>query len=88
MALADVYDALTSKRVYKPAFEHQKARAIILEGNGTQFDPDVVQAFVNREQDFIAVARQFHDEISALASSARAAPSLNLSTLAPLPLVP
>ena len=64
VALADVYDALTSKRVYKPAFDHQKARTIILEGNGTQFDPDVVQAFINREQEFVAVSRQFHDEIS------------------------
>jgi putative two-component system response regulator len=61
VALADVYDALTSKRVYKPAFDHAKARAIILEGNGTQFDPDVVQAFLNREQEFIDVGAQLRD---------------------------
>jgi len=61
VALADVYDALTSKRVYKPAFEHEKARAIIFEGLGTQFDPDVVRAFLNREQEFIRVAEQFND---------------------------
>ncbi|HEY1598754.1 MAG TPA: HD domain-containing phosphohydrolase [Pirellulales bacterium] len=61
VALADVYDALTSKRVYKPAFDHAKARAIILEGNGTQFDPDVVQAFLLREQEFIEVAAQLRD---------------------------
>jgi len=61
VALADVYDALTSKRVYKPAFDHARARAIILEGRGTQFDPNIVQAFINREQEFLAVERQFHD---------------------------
>jgi putative two-component system response regulator len=64
VALADVYDALTSKRVYKPAFDHQKARGIILAGKGTQFDPDIVQAFINREQDFISVAQQFRDNVA------------------------
>ncbi len=52
VAVADVYDALTSKRIYKSAFSHEKARKIILEGRGTQFDPDVVDAFLAREQDF------------------------------------
>ncbi|HVU89235.1 MAG TPA: HD domain-containing phosphohydrolase [Pirellulales bacterium] len=83
VALADVYDALTSKRVYKPAFDHQKARAIILEGKGTQFDPDVVQAFINREQEFIAVARQFHDD--GPTSATPAAPITGLNSLSPLP---
>jgi putative two-component system response regulator len=55
VALADVYDALTSKRVYKPAYGHATARSIILEGKGTQFDPDVVKAFERRERDFITV---------------------------------
>lgn len=55
-ALADVYDALTSKRVYKSAFSHETARAIILEGQETQFDPDVVRAFLRREEDFVAIA--------------------------------
>ena len=62
MALADVYDALISKRVYKPAFSHEKAREIILEGNGTHFDPDVIAAFLDAEQDFIRIARDFADE--------------------------
>jgi PAS domain S-box-containing protein len=52
VALSDVYDALTSERIYKKAFSHTKARDIILRGQGTQFDPDIVQAFVNREYDF------------------------------------
>lgn len=55
-ALADVYDALTTQRVYKPKFSHSKARSIILEGRGSQFDPNVVQAFLNREDDFQRIA--------------------------------
>jgi putative two-component system response regulator len=61
VALADVYDALTSKRIYKPAFSHDRAREIIVEARGKQFDPDVVDAFLKREQEFIAVGHQFHD---------------------------
>ncbi len=45
MAIADVYDALRSKREYKEAFSQEKAVAIILEGRGTQFDPVIVDAF-------------------------------------------
>jgi adenylate cyclase len=45
MALADVYDALISKRVYKPAFSHNKAVALILEGKDKHFDPLLVEAF-------------------------------------------
>jgi putative two-component system response regulator len=58
-ALADVYDALTSKRVYKPEYSHQTARNIILNGRAAQFDPDLVDIFIKREQDFIAVHRRF-----------------------------
>lgn len=56
MAVADVYDALTSKRVYKDAFSHERAKSIILEGAGTHFDPEMVQAFINTEQEFISIA--------------------------------
>jgi len=45
VAVADVYDALTSERVYKAAFTHSEASNIISEGSGTQFDPSVVAAF-------------------------------------------
>ena len=45
MAIADVYDALISRRVYKPPFSHEAAMAIILEGRGVHFDPDVTDAF-------------------------------------------
>ena len=52
VALADVYDALTSKRVYKDAMPHAKAAAMIREGAGTQFDPAVVEAFSRIEAAF------------------------------------
>lgn len=61
MALADVYDALISKRVYKPAFSHDKAKNIILEGEGSHFDPEVVQAFLAVEEQFIHIASVYHD---------------------------
>jgi len=61
MALADVYDALISKRVYKPAFDHEKAKAIILEGEGSHFDPRMVRAFTQCEDTFIAIAAEFKD---------------------------
>jgi len=59
VALADVYDALTSKRVYKDAFDHSKARNILLEGSGAHFDPDVVDAFLACESLFLEIRRQF-----------------------------
>lgn len=62
MALADVYDALICKRHYKPAFSHEKSRGIILEGRGTHFDPDVVDAFLALEEGFQQVAREFADQ--------------------------
>lgn len=61
MALADVYDALTSKRPYKEAFPHEKARKIILEENGKHFDPDVVRAFLTLEGNFQAIAEKFKE---------------------------
>jgi putative two-component system response regulator len=61
MALADVYDALISKRVYKEAFTHEVARNIILQGRGTHFDPAVIDAFIALEQDFIDIAKRFSD---------------------------
>ena len=61
VAVADVYDALTTKRIYKPAFPHEKARSIIVEGRGTDFDPDVVDAFLSRETEFIAIKQQLDE---------------------------
>ncbi|WP_102947284.1 two-component system response regulator [Stenotrophomonas sp. VV52] len=61
MALADVYDALISRRVYKPAMPHPDAVAMIVKGRGTHFDPDVTDAFLAIQQAFEQVARQFAD---------------------------
>lgn len=61
MALADVYDALISKRVYKAAMTHEQAAAIILAGRGTHFDPDVVDAFIQVQAKFIETARYYAD---------------------------
>ncbi len=61
VAIADVYDALTSKRVYKQAFSHDIARSIILKDSGSHFDPDLVEAFMAAEDKFIEV-NQYHAE--------------------------
>lgn len=47
MSVVDVYDALTSRRPYKEPFSHEKSMAIIVKGRGTQFDPELVDEFVN-----------------------------------------
>jgi response regulator RpfG family c-di-GMP phosphodiesterase len=62
MALADVYDALISRRVYKPPFSHEKAVSIIREGRGTHFDPDVTDAFLSIQESFRQIAQQFADD--------------------------
>jgi putative two-component system response regulator len=61
MAVADVYDALISKRVYKPAMSHAEAVRLIEEGRGRHFDPDVVDAFLAIQPDFVGVSRRFTD---------------------------
>jgi len=61
MAVADVYDALISKRVYKPPFPHSKAVAIMTEGRGIHFDPDMIDAFLEIEGDFKKIALEYAD---------------------------
>lgn len=61
MAIADVYDALVCRRVYKNPMPHEKAVQIIKEGWGTHFDPDMVDAFVEIADQFRAVAEHFKD---------------------------
>ena len=61
MAVADVYDALISKRVYKPAFSHDQACGTIVRGKGTHFDPDMVDAFVDIAEDFRRIAQKYPD---------------------------
>jgi putative two-component system response regulator len=59
VTLADVYDALTTKRVYKEAFSHDSAKSTIVARCGEQFDPQIVEAFLARERDFVEVLRRF-----------------------------
>ena len=59
MAVADVYDALISKRVYKPPMSHEEAATIISEGRDKHFDPDVVDAFESVEDEFRRIAERY-----------------------------
>ena len=61
MALADVYDALICRRVYKAGMPHEQAVQIIVEGRGKHFDPDVVDAFLGLQDQFQAIARRYAD---------------------------
>ena len=62
MALADVFDALITRRVYKPPFSIKQSIQIIQESRSTHFDPDIVDAFLRRLDDFRQIAGQFNDE--------------------------
>ena len=61
MAIADVYDALICRRVYKPPFSHEQAVKIITEGRGTHFDPDMVDAFLEISDQFRMISKQFSE---------------------------
>jgi putative two-component system response regulator len=61
VSVADVYDALVSRRVYKQAFSHEIARSLIIDGRGTQFDAAVVDAFVANEKEFEDVSSRYAD---------------------------
>jgi putative two-component system response regulator len=70
MALADVYDALISRRVYKEGMPHEKAVAIIVDGRGSHFDPDIVDAYLRIQDEFRAIAARFVDSDSDLKKKA------------------
>jgi HD-GYP domain-containing protein (c-di-GMP phosphodiesterase class II) len=72
VALADVYDALTTDRVYRGALSHEQARQIILEGEGSHFDPTVAAAFRETEAAFRHGASEFNASISPTAQSRHA----------------
>ena len=61
MAVADVFDALASRRVYKPALPYEKALAILEENAGTQFDPKCVEVFVESQEEIKQVMRKYPD---------------------------
>ena len=70
MAVADVYDALISRRVYKPAFPHERAVEMIAEGRGRHFDPDVTDAFMEIREEFRTIAKRFADSDGDIARQA------------------
>lgn len=61
MALADVFDAIISKRIYKESIPHSKAVQIIFEGRGRHFDPDIVDAFMELTEEFRSIALKHAD---------------------------
>jgi putative two-component system response regulator len=61
MAVADVYDAMISRRPYKGARDHETAAEAILSGSGTHFDPRVVSAFVDLEDTFANISLRLED---------------------------
>ena len=68
VAVADVYDALTSRRVYKAAYSHEVATSIIREDRGTHFDPDVVDAFLRRQDEFERLQEMLADPVERMAA--------------------
>ncbi|GAA4447364.1 MULTISPECIES: HD domain-containing phosphohydrolase [Novipirellula] len=69
VAVADVYDAVTSKRVYKEASSHEVARSLIIEGSGYHFDPEVVDAFLESDREFLAIKSRFAESPAERCSS-------------------
>jgi len=59
MAVADVYDALITRRIYKPAFAHEESVDIIKNGYAAHFDPDIVDTFIEIEKELYEVAQKF-----------------------------
>ena len=66
MAIADVYDALISERVYKSALPHDRAVQVVFQGRGSHFDPDMTDAFIEIQDEFQAIAERFKDDGSDL----------------------
>ena len=64
VAVADVFDALTSVRVYKPAFAPEVAIRLIQEGSGSQFDPEIVAAFLARREEILDVLEKNQSEVA------------------------
>ncbi len=61
MALADVYDALVSRRIYKEGFSQELVTQMIVDGRGKHFDPDIVDAYLAIHPEFLRIAVQYHD---------------------------
>jgi putative two-component system response regulator len=61
MAVADVFDALISPRVYKAPMSFPEARAVIADGRGKHFDPDIADAFLDGFDEFVAIAARYSE---------------------------
>lgn len=61
VAMCDVYDAVTSERVYKKTWSHEEAMKMIIENSGTHFDPIIVESFANVEKEFDRIRLEIHD---------------------------
>ncbi|MCW1242897.1 two-component system response regulator [Pseudomonas sp. SAICEU22] len=72
MAVADVYDALISRRVYKDGMPHEEAVEIIRQGRGSHFDPDICDTFLANVEQFQAIAQRFADSDQDMAKQAAA----------------
>ncbi len=73
IALADVYDALTSKRFYKEAYTHERSKDIIVDLKGSHFDPEIVEAFLILEAEFDTIrGEKFKEELELIDQPARA----------------
>ena len=73
IALADVYDALTSKRFYKEAYTHERSKDIIVDLKGSHFDPEIVEAFLILQAEFDTIrGEKFKEELELIDQPARA----------------
>jgi putative two-component system response regulator len=63
MAVADVYDALRSRRVYKAPMSHEESVDIVMAGRGQHFDPAIVDVFAGLTREFLAVSRKYPDHL-------------------------
>ncbi len=80
VAVADVYDALTTRRSYKSSYSHDEAVEILRRQAGTHFDPLIIDAFLKRERDFASLAQRLSDE------SVLPSPELHLHAVGTTPL--
>jgi putative two-component system response regulator len=71
MAVADVYDALISRRVYKQPMPHDEAVKIMLEGKGQHFDPDMIDAFIQCQNQFKQIGEKYADSQADLLKKAQ-----------------
>ncbi|MEO7336294.1 MAG: two-component system response regulator [Caldimonas sp.] len=91
MAIADVFDALISKRVYKAEMLYDKALALMIQQRGKHFDPDLLDSMVEGFDEFLAIARRYPDdgetpELEASALTTLVAPALPVSAMPPVAL--